>query len=227
MYKVVQIWPGLFVCKQVTVCPSHIWTTLYFSGIKQAQHQARLYMNNTAEHEALYQAQVLGSILERCSICICQLWPLLYNPVGIFPWVLLIICKSLHEKNFNPIIWLQFCRLHQEFNSGVKRCASRNFSIHHSTTNCEVFILHITGVIAKILLAKIPVMLIETSKNYKCTRIFYFPIPLLTFLQSYGSSYQMLPLLSIILEASGFRTTKLCEVGKVSSPLETKFLLRN
>jgi hypothetical protein len=27
--KVVQIWPGLFVCKQVTVCPGHIWTTLY------------------------------------------------------------------------------------------------------------------------------------------------------------------------------------------------------
>jgi hypothetical protein len=30
MYKVVQIWPGLFVCKQVTVCPGHIWTTLNF-----------------------------------------------------------------------------------------------------------------------------------------------------------------------------------------------------
>jgi hypothetical protein len=29
MYKVVQIWPGPFVCKQVTVCPGHIWTTLY------------------------------------------------------------------------------------------------------------------------------------------------------------------------------------------------------
>ena len=28
-YKVVQIWPGLLVCKQVTVCPGHIWTTLY------------------------------------------------------------------------------------------------------------------------------------------------------------------------------------------------------
>jgi hypothetical protein len=26
---VVQIWPGLFVCKQVTVCPGHIWTTWY------------------------------------------------------------------------------------------------------------------------------------------------------------------------------------------------------
>jgi hypothetical protein len=29
MYKVVQIWPGLIVCKQVTVCPGYIWTTLY------------------------------------------------------------------------------------------------------------------------------------------------------------------------------------------------------
>jgi hypothetical protein len=29
MYKVVQIWPGLIVCKQVTVRPCHIWTTLY------------------------------------------------------------------------------------------------------------------------------------------------------------------------------------------------------
>jgi hypothetical protein len=34
MYKVVQIWPGLFVCKQVTVCPGHIWTTLYLAQIK-------------------------------------------------------------------------------------------------------------------------------------------------------------------------------------------------
>ena len=28
-YKVVQIWPGLTVCKEVTVRPGHIWTTLY------------------------------------------------------------------------------------------------------------------------------------------------------------------------------------------------------
>ena len=28
-YKVVQIWPGRFVCKEVTVCPGLIWTTLY------------------------------------------------------------------------------------------------------------------------------------------------------------------------------------------------------
>jgi hypothetical protein len=31
IYKVVQIWPGLFVCKQVTVCPGNIWTTLYYN----------------------------------------------------------------------------------------------------------------------------------------------------------------------------------------------------
>jgi hypothetical protein len=30
IYKVVQIWPGLILCKQVTVCPGHIWTTLFF-----------------------------------------------------------------------------------------------------------------------------------------------------------------------------------------------------
>jgi hypothetical protein len=28
IYKVVQIWPGLFVCKEVTVYPGHIWTRL-------------------------------------------------------------------------------------------------------------------------------------------------------------------------------------------------------
>jgi hypothetical protein len=31
--KVVQIWPGRFVCKQVTVCPGPLWTTLYISSI--------------------------------------------------------------------------------------------------------------------------------------------------------------------------------------------------
>ena len=42
-YKVVQIWPGLFVCKQVTVCPGHIWTTLYLTHFC---HHAPLYSNN-------------------------------------------------------------------------------------------------------------------------------------------------------------------------------------
>jgi len=29
IYKVVQIWPGLFVCKSGDISPGHIWTTLY------------------------------------------------------------------------------------------------------------------------------------------------------------------------------------------------------
>jgi hypothetical protein len=33
-YKLVQIWPGRFVCKQVTVCRGHIWTTLYYLDIR-------------------------------------------------------------------------------------------------------------------------------------------------------------------------------------------------
>jgi hypothetical protein len=33
-YKVVQIWPGLIVCKEVTVCPGHIWTTLYIGDTR-------------------------------------------------------------------------------------------------------------------------------------------------------------------------------------------------
>jgi len=31
MYKVVQIWPGLFVCKSGDISPGHIWTILYNS----------------------------------------------------------------------------------------------------------------------------------------------------------------------------------------------------
>ena len=37
LYKVVQIWPGRFVCKQVTVCPGHIWTTLYLAVPQQGR----------------------------------------------------------------------------------------------------------------------------------------------------------------------------------------------
>jgi hypothetical protein len=44
-YKVVQIWPGLFVCKQVTVCPGHIWTTLYFIFNKFFPKLHRLWNN--------------------------------------------------------------------------------------------------------------------------------------------------------------------------------------
>jgi hypothetical protein len=44
-HKVVQIWPGLIICKLVTVCPGHIWTTLYIS-----------LMTNTFSHVVLFCA---------------------------------------------------------------------------------------------------------------------------------------------------------------------------
>jgi hypothetical protein len=62
IYKVVQIWPGRFVCKQVTVCPGHIWTTLCVcvyiynfnrqiantktdvSELKSSKHSQKLYL---------------------------------------------------------------------------------------------------------------------------------------------------------------------------------------
>jgi hypothetical protein len=34
LYKVVQICLGRYVCKQVTVCPGHIWTTLYLGSVR-------------------------------------------------------------------------------------------------------------------------------------------------------------------------------------------------
>jgi hypothetical protein len=45
-YKVVQIWPGRFVCKQVTVCPGHIWTTLYLNA---RQYTYNVYLRHVLE----------------------------------------------------------------------------------------------------------------------------------------------------------------------------------
>ena len=47
-YKVVQIWPGRFVCKQVTVFPGHIWTTLY------------MYIPCVAGYHGLYRVCLLA-----------------------------------------------------------------------------------------------------------------------------------------------------------------------
>jgi hypothetical protein len=47
IYKVVQIWPGLFVCKQVTVYPGHIWTTLYLEILGSGRMKySKLYTEN-------------------------------------------------------------------------------------------------------------------------------------------------------------------------------------
>jgi hypothetical protein len=43
-YKVVQIWPGRFVCKQVTVCPDHILTTLYKYSAEETECKQPIQM---------------------------------------------------------------------------------------------------------------------------------------------------------------------------------------
>jgi hypothetical protein len=92
-YKVVQIWPGLFVCKQVTVCPGHIWTTLYFSMHLRARVGvcvracacvfARKY-GHMHVREPVYS--YLSSI-QRTYAIFCWLWPLRLS--HIFPHYLI------------------------------------------------------------------------------------------------------------------------------------------
>ena len=43
LYKVVHIWPGLFVCKQTGYSPGHIWTTLYMCESLLSQITGILY----------------------------------------------------------------------------------------------------------------------------------------------------------------------------------------
>ena len=65
-YKVVQIWPGLFVCKQVTVCPGHIWTTLYnecvflpqFFCMQNARFLRRILLSSLVPLDVLYFSTV-------------------------------------------------------------------------------------------------------------------------------------------------------------------------
>ena len=71
IYKVVQIWPRLFVCKQVTVCPGHIWTTLYYRQLRQAIALWRAPGKTAIRHQVLLKnrrlSQQLLSSYEHCS----------------------------------------------------------------------------------------------------------------------------------------------------------------
>jgi hypothetical protein len=50
LYKVVQIWLGRFVCKQVTVCPGHILTTLYICIISTVLCKTSLNLAKKLKH---------------------------------------------------------------------------------------------------------------------------------------------------------------------------------
>jgi hypothetical protein len=72
-YKVVQIWPGLIVCKQVTVCPGHIWTTLYLNrSTRQAcPTTARIAppLSSLKESFAFADIGVLRSLRDVLAVC--------------------------------------------------------------------------------------------------------------------------------------------------------------
>jgi hypothetical protein len=57
VYKVVQIWPGLIVCKQVTVCPGHIWTTLYYSYFHSLMTYGLIFWGNSSYSLQIFRTQ--------------------------------------------------------------------------------------------------------------------------------------------------------------------------
>jgi hypothetical protein len=69
-YKVVQIWPGLIVCKQVTVCPSHIWTTLYFRFLT-SYHRQLILMTSVVTFSTIcaWPIAVLETIIGPITVC--------------------------------------------------------------------------------------------------------------------------------------------------------------
>jgi hypothetical protein len=66
--------------------------------------------------------RMLGSILERHSLCVCQMWPFLHSPVAFCPFsfACLFSCKSLHKKAKSCNLHPGFFRLHRKLNSGAK-----------------------------------------------------------------------------------------------------------
>jgi hypothetical protein len=93
MYKMVQIWPGRFVCKQITVCPGHIWTTLYI-GVSCI---------------LFYSASLCRAICRwavRCGVVDKPYW----FQIGIRPakYNLYAIMLSTYITEFNPFVSIRF-----------------------------------------------------------------------------------------------------------------------
>jgi hypothetical protein len=86
-YKVVQIWPGLFLCKQVTVCPRHIWTTLYM-GFSTNQWWLYLLSVQLEKWEGRMHSVKHNHLLQ------CQLY---LHEV----YTILTYCVLVTESNFN------------------------------------------------------------------------------------------------------------------------------
>jgi hypothetical protein len=87
-YNVVQIWPGLIVCKQVTVCPGHIFEPpCTFPAIHGTQKFITAFTTN--RHLSLSSARSIQSIPPHCtyrrSILILSYHLHLGLPIGLLP----------------------------------------------------------------------------------------------------------------------------------------------
>jgi hypothetical protein len=69
LYKVVQIWPGLIVCKLVTVRPGHIWTTWYHNWGAKSWMQ---YLNRNARDNKKRALKFLQRYC--CKLKCCEMW---------------------------------------------------------------------------------------------------------------------------------------------------------
>jgi hypothetical protein len=96
---VVQIWPGLFVCKQVTVCPGHIWTTLY------CLPEQRLFKCICSHGRSRWR----HGALECAGIARQNVWPLLRQrlPPDIY-WVK-AKCTALERSKYVRVGVLTVC----------------------------------------------------------------------------------------------------------------------
>jgi hypothetical protein len=80
-YKVVQIWPGRFVCKQVTVCPGNIWTTLHLDQLNSHCHAFYHFLLKLLKQQipVIYRRSVMDYVVWLKSVW-CGIW------YGILPW---------------------------------------------------------------------------------------------------------------------------------------------
>ena len=150
VYKVVQIWPGLFVCKQVTVCPGHIWTTLYFGVL-------RFCVPSTWPHH-LSRWDITFTVHVLCNVSLTSLFVLTLqgSPSLTCPYTFVTILLSLSahacllwplSKFLNGIrVLYSFNLVFRGKNFHLKNFLSKLFfsptSLYLTTVRCQVLLLH-------------------------------------------------------------------------------------
>ena len=104
----VEIWPGLFVCKQVTVCPGHSWTTLYINSFSSGTtgqlgprppHLWGFWMTHARTHARTHgrwdsTEQVINSLLPTQHTTNTRDEHLCFSPGFFFFWIVFLVLSS-------------------------------------------------------------------------------------------------------------------------------------